>query len=503
LSSPGKPSQLDLWLLLALTRRALLSWGFVVFLVLGVAGTGVAAWKSQPVFQSEAVLLYQDRVGSSPVGLQREAPSPKRLALSIQEALFSHALLEKLISEFGLYPKMVKKHGIVAGIEEMQTRDLHFGAREGYTFRVAFDSTSPGQAQSVVARACQLLLQARSEVQAKDSKEIQDFLDVEKRNAEEKVRAHEAELTMLVAEHPEVIDFGLGRNNALFADSSPADSSALGIEMQSLQLRERMEQLRRRSGTSADSGQPTSTGDMGDARIRAEAEFAAAQRELTEKQTQFTEQYPDVKRAAIRVATAKAYLRRLQEGASRPPAPAGAPPAAQPEPGAGAEPVEIAFLKQQIELVDKQVRAARSQGRRSVPHASPPDPKALASVRTKYIELERRARESREHLALLENRHFQMEMQALYASQDQQGDLAVVDPAFKPVAPIRSLRKKILIGGVLGSLGLALTFGMVLVWKDDRLRSAEDLQRFGLPTLLCAVPPPELGAENQGDVQES
>jgi hypothetical protein len=81
--------------------------------------------------------------------------------------------------------------------------------------------------------------------------------------------------------------------------------------------------------------------------------------------------------------------------------------------------------------------------------------------------------------------------------------LAVVDPAFKPVAPIRSLRKKILIGGVLGSLGLALTFGMVLVWKDDRLRSAEDLQRFGLPTLLCAVPPPELGAENQGDVQES
>jgi len=44
------------------------------------------------VYQSEAVLLYQDRVGSSPVGLQRDAPSSRRLSLSLQETLFSHAL---------------------------------------------------------------------------------------------------------------------------------------------------------------------------------------------------------------------------------------------------------------------------------------------------------------------------------------------------------------------------------------------------------------------------
>jgi uncharacterized protein involved in exopolysaccharide biosynthesis len=119
----------------------------------------------------------------------------------------------------------------------------------------------------------------------------------------------------------------------------------------------------------------------------------------------------------------------------------------------------------------------------------------LADVRTKYIELERRARESREHLALLENRHFQVEMQSLFASQDQQGDLVVVDPAFKPVVPLRSPRKKILIAGLLSSLGLSLTFGLSLAWKDDRLRSAGDLQRFGLPTLLCEVPPPETGSQ--------
>jgi len=452
------------------------------------------------VYQSEAVLLYQDRVGSSPVGLQREAPSPRRLGLSLQEALFSHALLEKLISEFGLYSQIVKQHGIVAGIEEMQQRDLHFNAREGYTFRVAFDSTSPDIAQSVVARACQILMQARSEVQAKDSKEIQDFLDVEKRRAAEDVRAREAELTLLVAQHPDVIDFNLGRNGALFPDSSPSDSSAFGFEMQAIQLRERLEQMRRRSTASSDPSQPASAAEISEARLRGEAELAAAQRELAEKQTQFTEQYPDVKRAAMRVATAKAYLRRLEESAAHPKpvaptVPATQPPA-QPAAGSGAETVEMTFLKQQLELIEKQARAARSSGRRSQPRApAPTDPKALADVRTKYIELERRARESREHLALLENRHFQVEMQSLFASQDQQGDLVVVDPAFKPVVPLRSPRKKILIAGLLSSLGLSLTFGLSLAWKDDRLRSAGDLQRFGLPTLLCEVPPPETGSQ--------
>ncbi len=371
--SPTKHSAFDIWLLLPLARRALGSWSFVVLLLLGAAGTGVAAWKSRPVYQSEAVLLYQDRVGSSPVGLQRDAPSPRRLGLSLQETLFSHALLEKLISEFGLYRKIVTQHGIVAGIEEMQKRDLHFNAREGYTFRVAFDSTSPEMAQSVAARACQLLMQARSEVQTKESKEIQDFLDVEKRHAEEDVRAREAELTMLVAQHPEVIDFNLGRNGAVLLDSSPSDTSSFGFEMQSIQLRERLEQMRRRSTTSSDPSQPASAGEISEARLRAEAELAAAQRELAEKQTQFTEQYPDVKRAAMRVATAKTYLRRLEENAAHPkpvaPAVPATQPTAQPAAGAGAEPVEMTFLKQQLELLEKQARAARSSGRRSQPRA--------------------------------------------------------------------------------------------------------------------------------------
>ena len=42
----------------------------------------------------------------------------------------------------------------------MQKRDIHFNAREGYSFRVAFDATKPDVAQLVAARASQLLIEA-------------------------------------------------------------------------------------------------------------------------------------------------------------------------------------------------------------------------------------------------------------------------------------------------------------------------------------------------------
>jgi hypothetical protein len=82
-------------------------------------------------------------------------------------------------------------------------------------------------------------------------------------------------------------------------------------------------------------------------------------------------------------------------------------------------------------------------------------------------------------------------MQALFASQGKQGDLVIVDPAFKPIVPLRSTRNKVLAIGVLVSLGLALGMSSFMTLRDDRLQGPEDLLRFGLPTLLCEVPAPE------------
>jgi hypothetical protein len=435
-------------------------------------------------------LLYQDRSGSNPVALQRgDGLSPRRVGLTLQEMLFSHAVLEKLINEFGLYGTTVARYGLVAAVEEMQKRDLHFTMREGYTFRISFDSTSPDLAQLVVTRATELLIRGHVGARVDEVKDTERFLDDEKRRVERELRERESALALFVAKNPEVLEVGTA--GLASSDGSGADTASLGLEMQALQLRARLSQVRQQPPSSAQPSMPAVPRELTEAKLRAQGDLAAAQRELTEKQSQFTEEYPDVKRARLRMEDAKARLRHLDETSAAVVSQATTNHAVEPARPMPSDQGEAHLLQQQIELVEKQMRAVRSYGRRSQSRTRlGSDPSTLGRLRAHYVELERLARESREHFALLEDRKFQAEMQALFATQANRADLVVVNPAYKPVVPLRSHRSKILaLGGTLSLLS-AFSIGLLLALRDDRLRHATDLQRFGLPPLLCEVPPP-------------
>jgi hypothetical protein len=265
--------------------------------------------------------------------------------------------------------------------------------------------------------------------------------------------------------------------------------------MQALQLRERLTQMRQHPSQPSETSRPGASRETNEARLRAEAELAGAQRELVERQAQFTEEYPDVKRAAARVASAKAYLRHLDESSASAAshaavAPTPGTPAPTPAPAAGDQ-SETRLVQEQLELLEKQVRAVRSHSRSPQSRSgATSDPVALGRLRAQYAELERNVRESRDHHDLLESRQFQAEMQSVFTTQAKRGDLVVLDPAYKPVIPVRSGRTKIAAKGVAGSLFFAIAASLALVFRDDRLRRAADLRRFSLPALLCEVPPP-------------
>lgn len=494
-TSPRDRLHLDASLILPLVARTLRTRSFVLLMVLGVAVTGALGYLARPVFQSEVALLYQDRNGANPMGTQRgEGSSPRRIGLTLKEMLFSQAVLEKLAGEFGLYGNKVSRYGMVAAIDEMRKKDLHFATHEGYTFRIAYEASSPDLAQAVTARAGELLIEAHRNSRLAEVKEMGTFLDGEKQRVEDELRERESKLAMFVTKNPEVLTVGTVQGATVDPDTGGADATAIGLEMQALQLKERLSQLRQRPSASAapDGAKPALPREQSENRAHAETELAAAQRELAEKQAQFTEEYPDVKRARVRVEMAKVRLRHMDEAAASPSPQA---PEKLPSPSQRSSPApatdeqgETRLLQQQIDLLERQMKAVHSHGRRPPPRAGDPD--ALGRLRAQYIELERRARESREHLALLENRQFQAEMQALFATQAKSADIVVVDPALKPVAPVRSPRPKVLLLGAALSLFVAFSVGLLLTIRDDRLRHATDLQRFDLPPLLCEIPPP-------------
>jgi uncharacterized protein involved in exopolysaccharide biosynthesis len=478
---------LDLGFLVPMLARVFKVKTFYAVLLTCLALTVAVTIHSRPIYRSEAVLLYQDRGGGNPL-IQREVPSPKRIGVTLKEMLYSRALLESLVKEFDLYREELERWGMVASVEQLQ-KYLQFNAREGYTFRISFDSNEPNEAQSVAARAAERLIRALTDARVQEAKETEAFLEGERSRVEKELRKNESELALFVAQHPEAVE--TLRGSAGQTTSSSADSASLGLEMQALQLKQRLAQLRQAPAQpSSDPSRGVAPKAQSEARLRAEAELTAAQHELAEKRMQFTDEYPDVKRAVARVATAKANLRHLDESAMT--APAISPPTtpAAPAPRAGDHP-EVRLVQEQIDLIEKQVRSVRSQARTSIVRSGGmADPTTLGRLRAQYTELDRRARESREHHDLLENRQFQAEMQSLFATQAKRGDLVIVDPAYLPVVPVRSPRRKIAAGGVAGSAVLALAIGLLVVLRDDRLRKAADLRRFKLPPLLCEVPPP-------------
>ena len=349
----------DMRLIPYVAGRMLRTKSFFVVLALGLLATVAAALHTRPVYRSESVLVYQQtKVAGASAPLDTAAL--RRNTLALQAMLLSHARLQKLIEEFALYPGVVGRQGMVAAAEEMRERDLHLSARDASTVRVSFQSTSPDLAQSVTARAAELLVQANADLRRQTAQDAKVYLGKEKERAEQELRSHEAEVAAFVAQHPEV------------AETATPDK-----------------------GAPAPSAASTST------------------------------------------RTAKA----LPKG-----------------------------------------RAATEK--------SPTTPAALITLRAQYANLQREARKSRDYRDLLVSDQLQTEVSLLLSSPSTGGDLVLVDPATKPVIPSSSARHKILAEGMAASLLIAIAISLVLVLRDDRLRRAADLRHFGLPTLLCEVPPP-------------
>jgi len=476
-------------LMLGRTLRSRILW---LGLLLGLAATVGVLRVVRPMYRSEVVLFYRPAPGSNVVS-QNEGDPSRQLAARLREMLFAHERLADLVKEFGLYPDRVKRTGLWDAVEDMREQHLKFDSSGGDSFRVSFEAESPERAQAVTARAAEMLLETHRSWRRQDAVKAQQFFDAQKRGAEEVLRAREAEFTQFLTRHPEMaLAMGTGTGPV----TPGATLRAAGSESK-LNLRDgavsRLEARasRLRSGGSEPSRverrEAVVASALVDAALLAEREGAqtdliAAQRDLAEKQKQFTPEYPDVRQAKDAVGAARDRLLKVEDAivaAKR--AAVVVPP---PEP---AQPVEALVLatnpamRQRLSIIEKQIVQARAK---ALEH----DPKRLLELGTQLAEFDRRVSEARDRLAVIQNKQFQASLEATVDLQDKTGELVVVDPAFLPVRAARRGRLKLGAVGVGASFTLAFALSLGLVFLDDRLRAGFDFPRLRLPPLLVEVP---------------
>jgi hypothetical protein len=402
--------------------------------------------------------------------------------------LLSRQRLERVIKEMNLYHGVVEHRGMTEAVDEMRRR-LRLMAKEGYIFRVSFDSDSRDLAQSVLDRVLKLIIEDENERRTRETQEANKFLDVERQHTEADLKSKEEALSAFLSKHPELAAetatnaVAGGTIRAADRERLPADGGGqiAALEVQAAGI----------EGELAAAGQRTTGGGstiedpaLAAAKARAHADLQAAQAELRDRQARYTNEHPDVKAALRRVADAQEAYHRADAALKAAPRLPVAGPGAPDDAASG----RLAAQRRALAAIRSQIAALRS---RSAPRPATSVPRtgtSVVAIETEWTRLTREVREARERQEKVESKQFQTQLAATLASGGHAGRFVIADAPFRPLRPVAGGRFKIALVGGAGSLLLALLAIFIAGAFDDRLYAERDVQRLVGDGFVVVIP---------------
>ena len=213
----------------------------------------------------------------------------------------------------------------------------------------------------------------------------------------------------------------------------------------------------------------------------AQREMSAANRELEDALSKYTDKHPTVIKAQDRVAAAQQRLRHAQASV----------PADIETPLAPATPAARNRLQKELATLEEQIAdEQRSSGKGSGAAAAAITASTnwVVQLETQHADLRRSLNEERERVSSLADAEFRATSDASQKLAETGGRLSVVDPAFKPARPSGPGKTIFLLAGMVLFLGLggALVIGLAVI--DDRLYRRDDIDQLGI-AVLAVIPP--------------
>lgn len=477
-------------------RRTLAHWYIaVIVIVIGVGLTAMVVRGRKPAYRSETVIFYREGIRAAYIG--PDGPDPLRtLSARLKETLLARSNLEKVVSEFNLFPDVVEKRGMVDAADRLRSK-VSFRAKSPDTFAISYEGTTREEAQEVTARLAELLIEENQRVKQSQAKITSEFLYAQQKQAEQELEKADKDVAAFLTAHPEfaqetVQPTGAQTGATLRAEQRKAtegDPIVEGLERQATRLRTQLNPRAAASaGAPAAPEQPPAA--LTQQKQQADQELAAARRDLADKQARFTEAHPDVRNAAARVAAAEAGARRAEQLLNAwKPAPPPPPPDAQDPYGDGKADAEKVKVRLQIAQIEKEI-AERKAGTFGKKQEDPNDAaQQIINVESEWSKLTREQTRARQRLADLETKVFRAEIASSSEEGGYAAQISVLDPAFKPTAPSTPPRSMVALIGLVASFAVGLVLaaarGIVL---DDRVFAAEDIERMGLAPVLAVVP---------------
>jgi uncharacterized protein involved in exopolysaccharide biosynthesis len=479
----------------AMARRLFAHWQvIVVSLIIGALVTGQIVKTRVATFKSETVIFYREGIGKNVTGPTDGPDTLRTLGTKLKETLLAQQTLRKIIDEFHLYSDVIEKSGYADAVDAMRKK-TEFKSRSQDTFAISYEGPDKDTAQKVCARMAEVLIAENAKRLQDDNRGTTEFLEIEKRRADEELERVERDISEFLMSHPEFATAkeGLGVETLQAMKKAAAEAKAAARAKGggfSGGGGRRKDAPQFPGGPSAAAGERAPAVDpvLLSGLKGAGTELVAARKDFDDKSTRLTEEHPDLKASRARLAAAEANMARQQEAVAAAQAAAaenaprklgntGDDPYSDAKPDAGAKPVGGG------------VAMAPAEKPRGPRVRDPESDNKAVSLEIEWSRLTRSLGHVRNRQADMDVKLYRIEVVSSTAESGYGSTIAVLDPAYKPSAPSNAPNKTV---GMIG-LGASLAVGLVLsaawgLFLDDRVFGAGEIEVIVMVPVIGSVP---------------
>lgn len=476
----------SLEVVLKLIRHTMRFWWVAAIVISLGAGATMGILRTRVnKYTSEASVQYQEGMQWSLVGA--EGTGGRRAGQRLKDYLLGRQQLASVIEDLKLYPWMVDAGREAEAVEIMRSA-IVFKVNEGDTFQISYTAPDAEDTQRVVAKLTEMLIRRNQQLRTAATEEAKEFWDKEFEQRQVALANKELERAKFLAAHPEYKQESLQRASVIpKAEDAPSAGGSSNDVLATLERQAAL--LRAALAAPATPTRPEVDPQLLQAKQAAQTNLDQAQGELKQlRASGYTDTYPGVKSALTRVRSAEKDFAKASAAVK---AAEAAPPS---------EVLEIderATLRARLDDLQRKIAALRSKktttDRTPAPPVDKPPPSDSDVGKIKFAEAEWQrimsevdtAREQK-HKAQLQAEAARTALTALQTGQGAQ--IQVIDPAFLPAVPIGLSAKKLLMVGIIVSLGLGMGLALLFAILDDRVYDPNDVEKLELVPVLIAVP---------------
>lgn len=481
---------LDLQKILRIAFRRL--WWWFPILCLGLTVSAGVAYFLPSIYRASAFILVEGQQIPKEYVQSTVTTDIQNRLHSLSQEILSRDRLEKLIVEYNLYAKArqeeplqqviaTMRHDIGIEIKNVDRRGRQ--DESSVAFEVSYGGTDPETVTLVANRLASFYIQGNLELRERQAVGTTDFISSQVQNVKKQLEDQEQKIAAFKREHlgelPEQLDANLKTVERLQAQLQlNSDNLIKARERRDLLAKEL--DLYRRAASEEGAGKGELLAVPGLQVDDLDKEIDKATRALAVLRGRFSDSHPDVIRAQQELDALKAEQNGREPGAEDGQQSTKSEPrdayTLQVRKQLGETDAEIRFLTQDI----IQTREAIAGYQKRI-EDTPRREQELSKLTRDY-------ESTRELYASLLKRKEEAELATSMEQRQKAERFRIIDPAIRPALPEGPNRPRILLMGLVLSLGLGGGIVVLLEMLNKSFGSAEDLEKITDIPILVSIP---------------